>query len=98
MGGGMGGGMGDDAGGGPSGGGTTPAFTDERQGAARFGLLAIPEPVTGADADMNRNITPDEFAASAKRRFAMLDTNGDGVLDRAELPAMPEGRPGGRRR
>lgn len=81
-----------------TGGTRRPAYTGERQGAARFGLLAIPEPVTGADADMNRNITPDEFAASAKRRFAMLDADGDGVLDRAELPDMPEGRPGGRRR
>lgn len=110
-GGGMGGGMGgggmggggrrggsDDSDPSATGGTPRPAYTGERQGAARFGLLAIPEPVTGADADMNRNITPDEFAASAKRRFAMLDTDGDGVLDRAELPDMPEGRPGGRRR
>ncbi len=95
MGGGRGGGTGGDEGAAPGGSTAQPAFTDERQGAARFGLLAIPEPLTATDADMNRNITPEEFVAAAKRRFALLDTNEDHMLDRDELPALQEGRPGG---
>ena len=40
---------------------------DGLQGAARYGLLNIPQPVAGADADFNRAITLDEFR---QRRIA----------------------------
>jgi hypothetical protein len=61
---------------------------------ARYDFLSNPQPVTSADTDMNRSIMPDEFRAAARRRFRLLDTNGDGVIPRAELPLRaPEPEP-----
>lgn len=68
------------------------------QGAARYGLLNIPQPVAGADADFNRGTTLDEFQRAASQRFQLLDSRRSGRLSLAELevllPARPE--PGGR--
>ena len=58
----------------------------ELMGAAAYGLLAEPEPVSAADADLNGRITKVEFLAAADRRFARLDKNADGRLEMAELP------------
>lgn len=48
-----------------------------------------------ADTDGDGRISRDEFVAAAKsgksdpaKRFARLDTNGDGMLDKAEIDAM----------
>ncbi|MDT8759922.1 EF-hand domain-containing protein [Sphingomonas psychrotolerans] len=73
-----------------------------RQGAARFGYLDYPEPVTVADRNLNRGIDHTEFASAASARFAMLDANHDGKIERSELPRLRPfgGRPprdGGRR-
>lgn len=85
-------------GGGPPGGGGGPDGGDRPrrssganmlQGASLYGLIAEPEPVMGADADFNRRITKDEAAKAAKTRFALLDTNKDGVLRLEELPKTP---------
>lgn len=65
-----------------------PAYSSFRQGAARFSILNIPEPVAGADADFDRTITRAEFVAAAARRFALLDSDEDGALARAELPRL----------
>lgn len=68
---------------------------------ARYDFLSNPQPVTSADTDMNRSITVDEFRAAARRRVRLLDTSGDGVILRAELPLRapePEPRGDGRRR
>ncbi len=62
------------------------------QGAGVFGLLDIPEPVAGADYDLSRSITPDEFRRAASDRFQLLDTTHSGRLTLAQLQAM---RPGG---
>ena len=108
MGGGMGGGgmhggrggMGGDGMGemeGSSAGGVAPSYDSMRFGAARFSLLNIPEPVSSADADLDRSVLASEFDAAAMRRFDMLDTNGDGAIDRSELPEL-ESRGGGHRR
>ena len=43
------------------------------QGAARYGLLNMPEPVAAADADFNRAISRAEFRQAALTRFALLD-------------------------
>jgi Ca2+-binding EF-hand superfamily protein len=59
------------------------------QGAARYALLNIPEPVAAADADFNRAITLDEFRKAAIERFALLDRAHQGRLMLAELEAMP---------
>lgn len=58
------------------------------QGAARYGLLNIPEPVAAADSDFNRVITLEEFRAAAIARFQLLDRAHAGRLTLAELEAM----------
>ena len=59
------------------------------QGAARYSLLNMPEPVAAADADFNRAITLEEFRAAAAERFQILDKARQGRLTLAQLEAMP---------
>ena len=59
------------------------------QGAARYSLLNIPEPVAAADTDLNRAITPEEFRAAAIARFQLLDKAGQGRISLTQLEAMP---------
>ncbi len=70
-----------------------PNDSDPHQGAARFGLLDLPEPVTAADADFNRGVSRDEFRQAAGQRFLALDLDHHGYLTLAELqrirPAPP---------
>ena len=69
---------------------------DGLQGAARYGLLNIPQPVASADADFNRVVTRIEFMQAASIRFGMLDTRRQGRITlpelEARLPTRPEGR------
>jgi hypothetical protein len=65
-------------------------------GAGRFGYIATPEPVTAADTDLNRSVTDKEWIEAAGRRFALLDTNGDGVITAKELPKLAAPRFGRR--
>ena len=58
------------------------------QGAARYGLLDMPEPVAAADTDFNRAITLEEFKAAALARFQLLDRAHRNQLTLAELEAM----------
>ena len=58
------------------------------QGAARYALLNIPQPVVSADADVNRAVTPEEFRQAAALRFGLLDRNSSRGLDLAELRAQ----------
>jgi Ca2+-binding EF-hand superfamily protein len=59
------------------------------QGAARYSLLNMPEPVAAADADFNRAITREEFRQAALARFQLLDKARQGRLTLAQLEAMP---------
>jgi Ca2+-binding EF-hand superfamily protein len=59
------------------------------QGAARYGLLNMPEPVAAADTDFNRVVTLEEFKAAAIARFQLLDRAQAGKLTLAQLEAMP---------
>jgi hypothetical protein len=59
------------------------------QGAARYALLNIPEPVAAADTDFNRGISIQEFRQAALARFALLDAAHQGRLTLAQLEAMP---------
>jgi hypothetical protein len=69
---------------------------DGLQGAARYGLLNIPQPVASADADFNRLITLSEFRLAASYRFKLLDGTGQGQITlpqlEARLPVRPEGK------
>ena len=58
------------------------------EGAGKFGLLNIPEPVTGADRDIDHIVTAAEFAETASDRFQLLDTNQDRKLELSELEAL----------
>lgn len=58
------------------------------QGAARYGLLNMPEPVAAADADFNRAITRAEFEQAALERFQLLDSAHRGALDLPSLETM----------
>lgn len=62
------------------------------EGAGRYSYLNIPQPVIAADADMNRGVSSDEFERAAGERFALLDSNRDGRVARAELPPLPQPR------
>ena len=69
---------------------------DGLQGAARYALLNIPQPVASADADFNRVVTLAEFRQAASYRFKLLDDRQQGRLTLQELetrlPTRPEGR------
>ncbi|HEX8621717.1 MAG TPA: hypothetical protein VF718_07070 [Allosphingosinicella sp.] len=67
-------------------------FEEGIQGAGRYAFLNIPQPVIAADSDMNRGVSSDEFDRAAGERFALLDSNRDGRLARAELPPLPRPR------
>jgi hypothetical protein len=75
---------------------------DGLQGAARYALLNIPQPVASADADFNRLVTLDEFRQAAAYRFKLLDSKNLGRLMlqelEARLPTRPEGKRGKRRK
>jgi hypothetical protein len=62
-----------------------PMLSPDMQGAARFGLLAIPHPVASTDTNLDRTISRAEFIAAAHRRFAVLDPANSGALT---LPAL----------
>jgi hypothetical protein len=94
-GGGEGGGGGRGGGGGDGGGGHGGSFharggDDSHQGAARFGLLDLPEPVTSADSNFNRGVSLEEFRTAAAQRFQALDLDHRGLLT---LPGLEKIRP-----
>ena len=60
---------------------------------ARYGLLNLPEPVSGADADFNRIITLDEFRSAASYRFQLLDSDRSGRLTFQKLEVLVPSRP-----
>ena len=61
---------------------------NEAQGAARFGLLDLPEPVIAADTDFSRGVTRDEFRKAAQLRFQALDVDHRGLLTLAVLETL----------
>jgi Ca2+-binding EF-hand superfamily protein len=58
------------------------------QGAARYGLLNIPEPVAAADTDFDRGISLAEFRSAAVARFQLLDVERTGRLALGQLQAL----------
>lgn len=55
-------------------------------GAGLYAMLAEPEPVTAADADVSGTVTRAEWLARTDVRFALLDPAGRGYLVLADLP------------
>jgi Ca2+-binding EF-hand superfamily protein len=86
--GGYGGGRGGHGGGGrrPSGGGG--GDNDQHQGAGRYGLLDLPEPVTSADTNFNRGVSREEFRQAAAQRFIALDLDHHGYLSLSSLQSI----------
>jgi Ca2+-binding EF-hand superfamily protein len=71
------------------------------QGAARYALLNMPEPVAAADANLDRSITLDEFRKAAMQRFALLDQERRGTVSLAQLQSLlpgVNGRQAGKRK
>jgi Ca2+-binding EF-hand superfamily protein len=58
------------------------------QGAGRYSLLDMPEPVAAADTDLNRAVSLQEFKQAALDRFQLLDKKHEGRLSLQELEAM----------
>lgn len=54
--------------------------SDQHQGAARFGLLDLPEPVIAADSDLDGGVSLAEFKGAAQQRFLALDVDHVGYL------------------
>ena len=71
------------------------------QGAARYALLNMPQPVAAADSNFDRAVTLDEFRRAAEQRFKLLDRGGSNQLTliglQALLPAPKERRAKGKR-
>ncbi len=68
------------------------------QGAARYTLLNMPEPVAAADSDFNRAVSLSEFRQAAANRFQLLDSGRNGNLALAELAArLPKLPPPGKK-
>ena len=61
---------------------------DGLQGAARYALLNMPQPVAAADSNFDRAVTVGEFKVATAQRFQLLDTNSDSRLDLAELRTL----------
>jgi Ca2+-binding EF-hand superfamily protein len=57
------------------------------RGGAAVALLAEPEPVSGADTNLDSRISMAEWVAAADRRFDLLDVKHQGFLDREGLRA-----------
>lgn len=67
------------------------------QGAGRYALLDIPEPVAAADTSFDGGISQEEFRQAAVRRFALLDVQHQNRLTLAGLEALaPKARAAGR--
>lgn len=66
---------------------------DGLQGAARYGLLNLPEPVAGADANFDRFVSLDEFRSAAVYRFQLLDSDRLGRLTLQKLEVLVPSRP-----
>jgi Ca2+-binding EF-hand superfamily protein len=82
------GGGGGHRGGGGHGGFRARGGDDAHQGAGRYGLLDLPEPVVSADTDFNRGVSLNEFRQAAIQRFVALDIDHHGRLSLAELESI----------
>ena len=75
-----------------------PREDEDLQGAARYSLLNLPEPVAAADSNFDRDVTLAEFRRAAQERFALLDKSGSGSLSLRGLADLLPPDPGIRSR
>ena len=68
------------------GGGRIRAADIGYSGAGAFGMLAEPEPLKAADADLDGRVSLAEWRARTRRRFELLDGKSRGVLTLDQLP------------
>ncbi len=66
-----------------------------RQGAAQYSLINEPHPVRGADGDLDQRVSRAEAEAAARKRFGLLDRDGDGRIVLSDLPPTPAQAMGG---
>jgi hypothetical protein len=66
-----------------------PALAEE-QGTAQQAGKTLPPSIGRADRDEDGYVSREEYLADAGRRFSRLDSNGDGVVDKAEIDAAAE--------
>ena len=69
-------------------GGEVEEHVDDETNAGRMGLLQIPEPVSSADTNFDRGVSPQEFRMAAIARFQLLDTSQSGQLSLAALQSV----------
>ena len=62
------------------------------QGAARFSFINEPQPIRGADTNLDWVVSSAEWIAASERRFDLLDTDHDGRLTLDTLPPWPDPR------
>jgi Ca2+-binding EF-hand superfamily protein len=62
-----------------------PRENQTHQGASRFGLFDLPEPVASADENLDRGVSLEEFRHAAHERFNALDLDHRGRLSLAAL-------------
>jgi hypothetical protein len=74
----------------------TGNLTGSLQGAARYGLLNLPEPVAAADTNFDRGISLSEFRQAAAARFQLLDTSRIGKLTLDQLQLLRAQAPSAR--
>jgi hypothetical protein len=67
-------------------GGSGGGGPERPQGAGRFGLLPLPEPVAAMDTELKGRITREAVIDAAHARFGQLDTAHRGYLVLSELP------------
>ena len=72
-------------------GGVKEAPYPDRIGAGRYGYIDLPEPIIAMDTNFDRGVSRAEFDAAIDARFDLLDTDGNGVITRAELPRIVAG-------
>ena len=63
------------------------------EGAARWSLLNIPQPVRAADSNLDWKVTAQEWIKAADLRFDLLDKDKTGKLTFEGLPPLPGRRP-----
>jgi hypothetical protein len=68
---------------------TKGRYQKSLQGAAQYGLINEPQPVRGADGNIDFRVSGAEWMNATNQRFEILDKNADGFLTVDELPKTP---------